>query len=161
MIRAQGVSKAFWSGAAAGLDDVTVTIEGGVLTALTGEPHAGKSTLLHILTGLKRPDAGTVHVAGVDVGALDDEGRRAFLRERVAAVVTSPDGGGCALAAAVAVVVADDPTYALPPTGRAAVIEYLFALRAPGRAVVVATHDPAIIQAADAVIHLAGGKVSP
>ena len=51
------------------LDDVTIDFPAGVVTAVMGENGAGKSTLMSILSGLQRPDAGTVTVGGrpVDV----------------------------------------------------------------------------------------------
>ncbi|WP_436793986.1 ABC transporter ATP-binding protein [Actinospongicola halichondriae] len=50
------------------LDALTVTVEPGLI-GLVGANGAGKSTLFRILLGLSRPDSGTVHVAGIDVGA--------------------------------------------------------------------------------------------
>ncbi len=50
------------------IDDLTVTLDAGLI-GLVGANGAGKSTLFRILLGLSRPDSGTVHVAGIDVGA--------------------------------------------------------------------------------------------
>src|SRR5262249_54486161 len=49
------------------LDDVSVSVEAGSLTALLGPSGSGKSTLLRVIAGLERPDAGTVSISGVDV----------------------------------------------------------------------------------------------
>ncbi len=59
------------------IDDLTVTLEPGLI-GLVGANGAGKSTLFRILLGLTRPDAGSVHVAGVDV-AHDPVGVRSRL----------------------------------------------------------------------------------
>ena len=59
------VSKRFQDHVA--LDDVSLEIPHGSLTALLGPSGSGKSTLLRIIAGLERPDAGTVHIDGVDV----------------------------------------------------------------------------------------------
>ena len=40
------------------LDDVSVEIPSGSLTALLGPSGSGKSTLLRVIAGLERPDAG-------------------------------------------------------------------------------------------------------
>jgi sulfate/thiosulfate transport system ATP-binding protein len=64
-ITVRNVSKRFGSFAA--LADVSVDIPGGELVALLGPSGSGKTTLLRILAGLERPDAGTVHLDGLDL----------------------------------------------------------------------------------------------
>jgi sulfate transport system ATP-binding protein len=49
------------------LDDVSVAVPEGSLTALLGPSGSGKSTLLRIVAGLERPDSGTVTIDGEDV----------------------------------------------------------------------------------------------
>ena len=51
--------------------DLTAVIEPGQVTILTGRNGAGKSTTLHVITGLTAPTSGRVTVAGVDVAELD------------------------------------------------------------------------------------------
>jgi sulfate transport system ATP-binding protein len=65
MISVHGVSKRF--GDFAALDDVSLEVPEGSLTALLGPSGSGKSTLLRIIGGLERPDAGSVRIAGDDV----------------------------------------------------------------------------------------------
>jgi sulfate/thiosulfate transport system ATP-binding protein len=48
------------------LDDVTVSLPTGQLTALLGPSGGGKSTLLRIIAGLERADTGTITIEGVD-----------------------------------------------------------------------------------------------
>jgi sulfate transport system ATP-binding protein len=48
------------------LDDVTVSLPTGQLTALLGPSGGGKSTLLRIIAGLERADTGTIEIEGVD-----------------------------------------------------------------------------------------------
>ena len=67
-IVASNVSKRF--GDFAALDDVTVEVPDGSLTALLGPSGSGKSTLLRVIGGLDRPDAGTIEIGGVDVTKL-------------------------------------------------------------------------------------------
>ena len=48
------------------LDDVSLTVADGSLTALVGPSGSGKSTLLRVIAGLEIPDAGSVEISGVD-----------------------------------------------------------------------------------------------
>jgi branched-chain amino acid transport system ATP-binding protein len=51
-------------------DDVTLTIEPGELHAIIGPNGAGKTTLIHQISGLARPDSGTIIFDGQDVTRL-------------------------------------------------------------------------------------------
>jgi sulfate/thiosulfate transport system ATP-binding protein len=64
-IRVEGISKRF--GDAVALDDVSLEVETGSLTALLGPSGGGKSTLLRIIAGLDTPDTGTVRIDGEDL----------------------------------------------------------------------------------------------
>ncbi|MDX6246251.1 MAG: sulfate/thiosulfate transport system ATP-binding protein [Frankiales bacterium] len=57
------------------LDDVSVDIPAGSLTALLGPSGGGKSTLLRIIAGLERPDSGTVVIDGSDATATPVQSR--------------------------------------------------------------------------------------
>jgi sulfate transport system ATP-binding protein len=57
------------------LDDVSVEIPSGSLTALLGPSGSGKSTLLRVIAGLERPDAGTVEIDGRDATNLPPQRR--------------------------------------------------------------------------------------
>jgi len=59
------VSKRF--GEFSALENVSVQVETGSLTALLGPSGSGKSTLLRVIAGLERPDSGTVQLDGDDV----------------------------------------------------------------------------------------------
>jgi len=54
------------------LRGVSLTVEHGELLAIAGPSGSGKSTLLHVMGTLDRPTAGTVRVAGREVGELSD-----------------------------------------------------------------------------------------
>ena len=57
-------------GGVAALQGLSLTVEQGELCVVLGPSGSGKSTLLRIVAGFDRASAGSVRVAGVDVGAL-------------------------------------------------------------------------------------------
>ncbi len=69
------------SGKLAILRDISFALEAGQTAAIVGASGSGKSTLLGILAGLDTPTAGTVHLAGQDLFALNED-QRAALRAR-------------------------------------------------------------------------------
>jgi sulfate transport system ATP-binding protein len=64
-ISVEHISKKF--GDAIALDDVSLEVPTGSLTALLGPSGGGKSTLLRIIAGLDSPDTGTVLIEGEDL----------------------------------------------------------------------------------------------
>jgi len=77
---ARGIGKSF--AAAKGgrevraLDEVSIEVGTGAISALVGPDGAGKTTLLRLAAGLMVADAGTMIVLGIEIG-------RASCRERV------------------------------------------------------------------------------
>jgi putative ABC transport system ATP-binding protein len=55
------------------LEDVSLTIGEGRFVAFMGPSGSGKSTLLNLVSGIDRPSAGVVEVAGQSLGELDDD----------------------------------------------------------------------------------------
>src|SRR5690349_22633206 len=72
-IEVSGVTKRF--GDFLALDDVSVSIPTGELTALLGPSGGGKSTLLRIIAGLESADAGTVEIEGTESTHLPPQKR--------------------------------------------------------------------------------------
>ncbi len=58
------------------VDAVDLDIEDGAITGVIGYSGAGKSTLVRMINALELPTAGTVTVAGRDVGTLGEKGLR-------------------------------------------------------------------------------------
>jgi len=73
LIEARNVTKRF--GEFVALEDVSVQVESGSLTALLGPSGSGKSTLLRVIAGLERPDAGAVFISGKEATALAPQKR--------------------------------------------------------------------------------------
>ena len=85
LLRASGVEKAY---VAAGqrlqvLRDLDIEVARGEMVAIVGASGVGKSTLLHVLGGLDRPDAGEVTVGDFAVRAADDAALVAFRNRHV------------------------------------------------------------------------------
>ena len=69
---AEHVSKSF--GETAALVDVSLSVRAGECHGLVGRNGAGKSTLVSLLTGLTRPDRGSISLAGESAPGLADRG---------------------------------------------------------------------------------------
>jgi ABC-type branched-subunit amino acid transport system ATPase component len=70
ILEARGIEKRF--GGVVALAQASIAVQPGEILGLIGPNGAGKSTLFDILTGVQRPDGGTIHLFGEDV-----TGRRA------------------------------------------------------------------------------------
>ena len=191
------------------LRDVDLAVAAGELLVVTGPSGSGKSTLLRILTGLERPDAGSVLLGGTDLKALDRSGL-AGLRAQYSSVVAQDvflagthDAAGSldlarsvrglpsdaaqdlrwlaalgleglvrrpvrllsggerqrvAVARALAVqprlAILDEPTSQLDEASAERLTAVLREAAAGGLALVVASHDPVLLDAADTVLPL-------
>ena len=65
------------------LDDVSITLPEGSMTALLGRNGSGKTTLLRLLLGFLKPKNGTIRIDGKDTGDMTD-------RERAMAIAYIP-----------------------------------------------------------------------
>jgi lipoprotein-releasing system ATP-binding protein len=83
VLAATGLSRSFREGGTRldVLQGLELRVEAAERLAIVGVSGSGKTTLLQLLGGLDAPDAGTVHVDGQDIHALDER-RRCDLRNR-------------------------------------------------------------------------------
>jgi lipoprotein-releasing system ATP-binding protein len=65
------------------LRDLDLAVDQGEMVAIMGASGVGKSTLLHVLGGLDRPDSGIVRVGSVDVATVPDAELVAFRNRHV------------------------------------------------------------------------------
>lgn len=72
LVELRDVSKSFTKGGEtiAPLDHVDLDVEAGEFVSLMGPSGTGKSTLLNVVSGIDRPDTGTITVDGVEVSTL-------------------------------------------------------------------------------------------
>jgi putative ABC transport system ATP-binding protein len=83
LISLVGVTKTYGAGAAAvhALRGIDVRIDAGEFVAVMGPSGSGKSTCMNIIGCLDTPSSGHYYFHGIDVGAMDRNGR-ALLRRR-------------------------------------------------------------------------------
>lgn len=202
MLALRGVTRRF--GRARALDDVTLALDAGTLTVLTGENGAGKTTLLRVAATLDAPDAGEVRIDGLDPreegaaarsrlswlgqepglydelsvrenlalvaafhgkkGEVEKAAARFGVRERLdepARRLSRGQRQRAALARALLggpLMLLDEPTTALDERSAREAVDVLLAQRG-ARTLLVATHDPALVERADRVVRLRAGRL--
>jgi putative ABC transport system ATP-binding protein len=71
------------------LRDIDFALKARETAAIVGASGSGKSTLLSIIAGLDTPTSGTVHLAGSDLFAMDEDARAGLRASKVGFVFQS------------------------------------------------------------------------
>jgi lipoprotein-releasing system ATP-binding protein len=84
-VRARSLSKTYMGEAApvAVFQNLDFELEEGVFAAVMGPSGVGKSTLLHLLGGIDRPDTGRVEIFGQTLDELSPKERARFRNENI------------------------------------------------------------------------------
>lgn len=83
MIKAQNIYKSYNGGTVQVLKDVSLEIADGDFVVILGASGSGKSTLMSMLSGLERPDSGSVFYGERDITVLNDKQLTEFRRDKV------------------------------------------------------------------------------
>lgn len=85
MLEVKSLTKTYGTGdmAVSALNDVSFRVERGEFVAVIGPSGSGKSTLLHMLGGVDRPTAGSVHIDGTDIYTLNETNLAIFRRRHI------------------------------------------------------------------------------
>jgi thiol reductant ABC exporter CydD subunit len=78
-LRVEGLRVTYPDRSVPALEDLSLTVQGGEVTALVGPSGCGKSTLLNVVLGLIAPEAGSVSVGDVELAELELDAWRAQL----------------------------------------------------------------------------------
>jgi len=221
IVSASGVTKGFAASGGRGRTEavrgVDLVVGQAELVVLLGRSGAGKSTLLSLVGGIDTPDAGTILVAGHDVGGLRGRAREEYLRSTVGWVFSSAGllpllsalenvwlaarllghrdslaqkealqaldavglgpraghraaelSGGeqqrVALARALVkkpvLLLADEPTAQLDSETGKSVLDVMRDATRSGTAILLATHDQAVVEIADRVLTMEDGELT-
>jgi ABC-2 type transport system ATP-binding protein len=76
VLQVNGLLKAF--GETVAVDSIDLGVRSGTIFGIVGPNGAGKTTTLSMVTGLLRPDAGSIRLAGVDVWSEGSKAKRAM-----------------------------------------------------------------------------------
>lgn len=85
MIRAENIRKSYGTmdNRCEILKGISLDIEDGGFTVILGASGSGKSTLLNVLSGLERPDSGSISYDGKNIAELSDDKLTAFRRKKI------------------------------------------------------------------------------
>lgn len=77
MIQIKNVSKSY-NGAVKAVDDLSITIPDGEIIGFIGPNGAGKTTTIKMITGITKPDSGSITINGINVAENPLEAKRQF-----------------------------------------------------------------------------------
>ncbi|TDD80701.1 ABC transporter ATP-binding protein [Actinomadura rubrisoli] len=91
MVAVEGLTRTYRTGKVEvpALRGASFSVASGELVAIKGRSGSGKTTLLNLIGGLDTADAGTVRVAGKDIGGLPEDDLLALRRDVIGFVFQS------------------------------------------------------------------------
>jgi len=91
MLELDGITRHYRTrhGVVRAVEGISLSVRPRSTMALVGESGCGKTTIVKMILGLERPDAGAIRFEGTDVGAMNSAGLRAY-RRAVMAVFQDP-----------------------------------------------------------------------
>jgi ABC-2 type transport system ATP-binding protein len=78
VIRVNHLTKTYAKSGTKAVNDLSLEIRDGEIFGLLGPNGAGKSTTIKMLTGVLRPDAGSVEIGGIDMAASPIQAKSRF-----------------------------------------------------------------------------------
>lgn len=91
MIQTKNLTRIYQMGNTAvhAVENLTIAVEAGTMTAFIGRSGSGKTTLLNMISGLDLPTAGEVWFQDKRVDQLNEEGRRLLRRDHMGFIFQS------------------------------------------------------------------------
>lgn len=91
MIEVRAVTKTYGKKAAqfVALNDVSLTVEDGSTVAIIGKSGSGKSTMMHVMSGLDRPTDGTVIIDDTDIFKMKPKAMDSFRAHKMSFIFQS------------------------------------------------------------------------
>lgn len=71
------------------LDNISIRVQAGEFVVIEGRSGSGKSTLLSLLSGLDKPDSGTINLAGTDITNFSEDALAPFRNQTIGYVFQS------------------------------------------------------------------------
>ena len=78
MIELSRVSKSYAKSGVKAVNDADVTVKNGEIFGFLGPNGAGKTTTIKLMTGVLKPDSGTVSIDGIDMAERALDAKRRF-----------------------------------------------------------------------------------
>ena len=83
MIKAEKIYKSYNNGKIKVLQDISLEIADGEFVVILGASGSGKSTLMNAMSGLEKPDKGSITVNGININELNDKQLTEFRKQHI------------------------------------------------------------------------------
>ncbi len=78
MLELRSLTKRYAKGKKAAVEDLSLSVKDGIITGFLGPNGAGKTTTLKLVTGILKPDEGTVEIDGIAMREQPIDAKRRF-----------------------------------------------------------------------------------